>query len=91
MAMTHGNTRRQFTLGAAAFTALQFDPRRVSARSDYAQTVLAKSPVAYWRLGEQHGPTAVDAASRGHDGIYHGDLHFAEAGAISGDSNGAAA
>ena len=36
----------------------------------YADAVLADGPVAYWRLGELSGTTAVDATGRGNDGSY---------------------
>jgi hypothetical protein len=58
-----GQTRRRFAQGAAACCALSFAPLRVKAGVDYAKRVLAKRPVAYWRLGEQRGPVAADAAS----------------------------
>ncbi|HSO33424.1 MAG TPA: LamG domain-containing protein [Labilithrix sp.] len=35
----------------------------------YAATVLADSPVAYWRLGETSGTTVKDVSGRGNDGI----------------------
>jgi hypothetical protein len=65
--------------------------RPVSAGSSYAQTVLAKRPVAYWRLGESSGPTAVDATGKGHDGTYHGNPAFGQPGAIQSDPGGAVA
>jgi concanavalin A-like lectin/glucanase superfamily protein len=53
----------------------------------YRDAVLAKSPVAYWRLGEAAGPTAVDETGNGHDGIYINNPTFGQTGAIRGDSN----
>lgn len=82
-------TRRRFAQGAAAFCALIGAPLRVNAGRAYAQTVLAKRPVAYWRLGEQSGPTAVDAAPHSHDGTYRGAPIFGEPGAIRDDADGA--
>jgi hypothetical protein len=38
----------------------------------YPATVLADGPVAYWRLDETAGTTAVDATGHGHDGTYTG-------------------
>ncbi len=62
---------------------------RVDAAAAYAQTVLAKRPVAYWRLGERRGPTAADASRRGHDGTFRGDPAFDAPGAIQHDPDGA--
>ncbi len=49
--------------------------------------MLADRPVAYWRLGEASGPTAVDATGHGHNGKYHGHVTYGETGAIEGDRN----
>jgi hypothetical protein len=62
---------------------------RAGAASGYAQTVLAKRPVAYWRLGERSGPAASDASANGHDGTYRGNPTFGEPGAIANDPDGA--
>jgi len=37
---------------------------------NYNKSVLADSPIAYWRLGETAGLTAADASGRGHTGTY---------------------
>ena len=39
----------------------------VEPMSPYAKVVMASKPTAYWRLGEQAGPTAVDATGNGND------------------------
>jgi hypothetical protein len=57
--------------------------------SAYAQAILAKGPVAYWRLGELSGPAAADASGNGHGGTYIGDPAFDQPGAIVGDPDGA--
>ncbi len=59
------------------------------ATSAYAQTVLAKGPVGYWRLGEPGGPTAADSTSSARDGTYRGDPVFDVPGAIWNNSDGA--
>lgn len=59
--------------------------------ASYSETVLAKHPAGYWRLGEMHGPQAADAGGNGHDGTYHGNVRFGEEGAIQGDPNTAIA
>jgi hypothetical protein len=83
-------TRRTFlaAAGAAGLAAAYPDgPLRASAAAKYADTVLAKKPVAYWRLGEEKGPDAADLTGRGHTGTYRGTPAFREKGAIRGDSD----
>jgi hypothetical protein len=53
----------------------------------YRAAVLAKNPVAYWRLGEATGTTAVDETGNGHNGTYIGNPTLGQPGAIDGDSN----
>ncbi len=40
--------------------------------NQYHAAVLAKGPVAYWRLGDAPAMTAVDQTGNGHDGAYRG-------------------
>ena len=47
--------------------------------------------MAYWRLGERHGPEAADASGHEHHGTYHGKVLFGERGAIQGDPDTAIA
>lgn len=53
---------------------------------DYRSTILADSPVAYYRLGESSGTTASDETGN-YDATYANSPTLGEAGAISGDSN----
>jgi hypothetical protein len=53
----------------------------------YRDLVLSRNPVAYWRLGESAGPTAVDETGQGHNGKYLGNPTFGQPGAIQGDPN----
>jgi hypothetical protein len=53
----------------------------------YRDAVLAKNPIAYWRLGDAAGPNAHDETGNGHDGTYIGNPKFGQPGAIHGDSN----
>jgi hypothetical protein len=55
--------------------------------SSYKSRVLAKGPVAYWRLGESSGVTAADETGNGHDGTYHLSPPFLQPGAIVDDPN----
>jgi len=57
-----------------------------AAATDYRSTILADSPVAYWRLGEASGTTASDEIGSS-DGSYGGDVTLGETGALAGDSN----
>jgi len=79
-------TRREVLAlsGALGWTALGV-PISLGAATNYEQLVLAKKPVAYWRLGEITGPDAVDRTANGHTGTYHGAPVFQERGAIRGD------
>jgi hypothetical protein len=61
----------------------------MNAANTYAQTVLAKGPVAYWRLGELSASTAADASGNGHVGTYIGGPTLGEPGAILTDPDGA--
>ena len=81
-------TRREFLVatGAAGLGALSLaSPSSGAPPSKYRQRVLAKHPVAYWRLGERKGPTALDATKNGHDGTFHGTPTYRETGAIQHD------
>jgi hypothetical protein len=55
--------------------------------SVYERAVRASAPVAYWRLGESRGPTALDAMGRGNDGRYLGQPRLGQTGAIASDPN----
>ncbi|HET8909356.1 MAG TPA: LamG-like jellyroll fold domain-containing protein [Ktedonobacterales bacterium] len=59
----------------------------VLAGTNYAATILADSPVSYWRLGEQSGSTALDSGGGGNNGTIYGGTTLGAAGAIAGDSN----
>lgn len=52
----------------------------------YAATVIADNPMAYWRLGEASGPTALDSWGT-NNGTYFGNETFGVAGALGGDPN----
>lgn len=87
-------TRREFlaVTGAAGLAALGgTTPRTAAAASHYERVVLAKQPVAYWRLGEVRGPEAWDRTGHGHTGRYYGTPVFQSPGAIQGDANTAIA
>ena len=52
----------------------------------YSATVLADAPVAYWRLGETSGTTAVDQKATS-PGTYTGSYALGQAGALSADTD----
>ena len=83
-------TRREF-LGVTSMAGLAVLSVTTSlgaaAASHYEKVVLAKQPVAYWRLGEAEGPDALDSTANGHRGTCHGTPAFHECGAIKGDAN----
>jgi len=83
-------TRRELlaVTGAAGLAALGVTtPLAAGPASNYKKVVLAKKPVAYWRLGEAKGPNALDSAGNGHQGAYKGKPAFGERGAIKGDED----
>jgi VCBS repeat-containing protein len=55
---------------------------------DYSAVVNEHGPVAFWRLDDTDGTTAIDETGN-HDGTYEGGVEIGEAGAV-GDSAGAA-
>jgi hypothetical protein len=85
------STRRHFLSSASIFVAALAGRRTAMGGNSYPATVLAKHPVAYWRLGEKHGPEAADASGHDHHGTYHGEVLFGETGAIQGDPDTAIA
>ncbi|HLJ92090.1 MAG TPA: LamG domain-containing protein [Gemmataceae bacterium] len=59
----------------------------VPAKADYPSTVLADSPIAYYRLGESSGGIAVDSSGSGLNGLYFGGYTQGVSGAIANDSD----
>src|SRR5438874_393942 len=83
-------TRRELLVatGAAGLAALGMTtPLNAGPAPNYKSKVLAKMPVAYWRLGEPHGPTVLDSTVHLHTGTAHGTPVFHQPGAITGDPN----
>jgi concanavalin A-like lectin/glucanase superfamily protein len=87
MKIQASSTRRHFLSAAAMPLAAMVGERAGAATSSYSEAVLKKHPVAYWRLGEKHGPEAADASGNGHSGKYIGHPVFGGPGAIVGDAN----
>lgn len=56
----------------------------------YRDLIVSHAPVAYWRLGEASGTTAVDEMGA-YNGTYTGGYTLAQAGALTGDANTAVA
>ena len=52
----------------------------------YPESVLATSPIGFWRLDDQSGTTATDRASTPHHGMLHGGVLHAQGGALSDGS-----
>jgi len=53
----------------------------------YGSEVLADSPLAYWRLGDQSGTTAEDATVNNRDGTYTGGFTLQAGGLIANDAD----
>ena len=56
-----------------------------SQSNEYSSSLLALSPVSYWRLNEGTGTTATDSVG-GHDGIYRNGVQQGSAGLVAGDA-----
>ena len=54
---------------------------------NYSSSVLADSPLAYWRLGESSGSTAADASGNGRTGSFLNTPTLGAGGALTSDSN----
>lgn len=48
----------------------------VQIHGDYAKAVLASNPIAYWRMSEFGGPTAVDCSGNENYGVYEDGVAF---------------
>lgn len=57
--------------------------------TDYPTVVLADSPSAYWKLGEQSGTTAADSSGNSNTGTYVGAIVLAQPGALVGNTDDA--
>lgn len=55
-----------------------------SSTAAYADSVLADSPVVYWRLGESMGSVAADMSGNGYDASYSGTMTLGEPGLVAG-------
>jgi hypothetical protein len=66
---------------------MEYKSLRSLENTTYEEVVLAKKPIAYWRLGEGSGESALDRSNNGHTGTYHGTPAYKEKGAIEGDSD----
>lgn len=49
----------------------------------YSEAILADSPAGYWKLNERGGSVAHDISGNGRNGIYHGNVKYAEKGAFA--------
>jgi hypothetical protein len=70
MPWAHGPTKRDFAAGRLGFAKRTAGNLVVNATPGYRDTILADTPVAYWRLGENSGTTAADASGNAHPGTY---------------------
>ncbi len=74
----------------AAVTGACNDPNEsvaVTAPANYRQTVLADTPVGYWRFGESSGVTAFDETANHNDGTYLNGPVLGVPGALTADPN----
>ncbi len=69
---------------------VQLNGRVGEFQSGYEQAVLSDGPVAYWRLGENAGPTIDDSSGNNLNGSVVGPVTLGTVGALSGDPDTAA-
>jgi hypothetical protein len=58
--------------------------------STYSTTILADSPIRYYRLDETSGTAATDSGSGAHNGTYTGGFTLNQSGLLIGDSDASA-
>ncbi len=76
-------------IAAAAAAAATLAPSVSAARVAYQKRVLAKHPVAYWRLDEPSGATARDLSNNAHEGSYRGGVIYRQRSAVQDEPAGA--
>lgn len=59
----------------------------LGARLWYRKILLGTNPVAYWRVDEPSGTSAVDATGNGHTGAYYNTPTLGVAGLLAGDTD----
>lgn len=70
-----------------AMAAAVLVPTLARAAGPYSSAVVADHPMAYWRLGESGGNTAVNEIALAGNGTYLGGFTLGKASALSGDPN----
>lgn len=78
-------TRQRFFLAAATTFFLVALPTFTPVHADYVDAVMARDPVAYWRLSEDSGHKLLDLANR-HNGLYRGGFALGQEGVLEGDT-----
>jgi hypothetical protein len=75
-------------LGSASLAAVvKASPNRPEdppGKSQYAERVLSRKPVGYWRLQEKEGKVAHDSSPHKRDGMYHGHPAYHQPGPATG-------
>jgi hypothetical protein len=75
---------------SATFTQAASPPAPYDSAVNYEATILADSPLAYYRLDEASGPTAQDSSGNGYNGTYAGSgVTYSEPGALFGSTDSA--
>jgi glucose/arabinose dehydrogenase len=82
-----GAQTHTITANASATYTATYTPQ--SGGAGYAASVLADSPLAYWRLGEASGTSAADASGNNRTGTYLNTPSLGAPGALAGDANSA--
>src|SRR4051812_41004971 len=82
---------RRRTLGLVAPVLVAVVAAPAAAEAAYPQTVLAGTPISYWRLGETSGTVAAAQGTSPSPGTYVGGVGLGAPGALTGDADRAAA
>ena len=77
-----GAQTHTFTANATTTYTATFTPQTATG---YSASVLADSPLAYWRLGESSGTSAADSSGNNRTGSYLATPSLGLAGALTGD------
>jgi hypothetical protein len=75
------------TASSAASPSLATATTALSFNATYPATVIADKPVAYYRMNDASGTTAVDSSGNGHNGTYTAGYSLNQAGLIAGDTS----
>ena len=77
----------EVALYGTALSAARIAKHYAVGASRYAKEVIPDAPLAYYRLGEASGTTALDSSGNGRNSAYNGTYTLGATGAIDGDDD----